>query len=70
MNKIMIMCSEKIISIGMALADVMRRDLQSSCKKITDEVLKYNKDGVDIMIENGWIEQPPQAIKHENLVKS
>ena len=54
----------------MALADVMRRDLQSSCKKITDEVLKYNKDGVDIMIENGWIEQPPQAIKHENLVKS
>lgn len=70
MNKIMVMCSEKIISLGMALADVMRSDVQSSCKKFTDEILKYNKDGVEIMIDNGWLEQPPQAIKHENLVRA
>jgi hypothetical protein len=69
MNKTMIMCSEKIISLGMALADVMRSDVQSTCKKFIDEILKYSKDGADIMIDNGWLEQPPQAIKHEDLVK-
>lgn len=69
LSKIMIMCWEKTISLAMASADVMRSDLQATFKKFTDEILKHNKEGIDIMINNGWIEQPPQAIKHENLVE-
>jgi len=67
--KIIIMCSEKISSLGSALAQIKRSDLQSICIRFTDEVLKYAKDGEDILIDNGWSEQPPQAIKHENLVE-
>ncbi|MCB2293459.1 DUF3231 family protein [Clostridium algoriphilum] len=67
--KIMIMCSEKIGSLGFALADIQRSDLQSMCIKFMDAVMKYAKDGADIMIDNGWSEQPPQAIRHENLVE-
>jgi len=69
LSKIMIMCGEKTISLGMASADVMRSDLQSTFKKFTDEILKYNKEGMDIMINYGWLEQPPQAVRHENLVE-
>lgn len=68
LNKIMIMCSVKLSSIGMALADIRRSDLQANFLKFNDELLKYSKDGADIMIDNGWLEQPPQAIKHEKLV--
>jgi hypothetical protein len=28
----------------------------------------YSKDGSDILIDNGWLEQPPQTIDHEKLV--
>ena len=66
--KIMIMCSAKISSLGMALADIRRSDLQAVFAKFTDEIMKYAKDGAVIMIDNGWFEQPPQAIRHENLV--
>jgi len=24
--------------------------------------MKYAKDGADILIDNGWLEQPPQAM--------
>ncbi len=68
-SKIMIMCSEKIASLGMALSDIKRSDLQSICIKFMDAIIKYAKDGADIMIDNGWSEQPPQAIRHENLVE-
>lgn len=68
LNKIMIICSAKISSIGIALADTRRSDLQTIYTKLTDELMKYSKDGLDIMIHNGWLEQPPQSIRHENLV--
>lgn len=35
--------------------------------RITSEVLKFIKDGSDIMIENQWLEQPPQAVEHKKL---
>jgi len=69
LSKVIIMCAEKIESLGSALAEIRRSDLQAMCIKFTDDVMKYTKDGEDIMIENGWSEQPPQAIKHENLVE-
>ena len=36
--------------------------------KYTAVDMKYAKDGADILIDNGWLEQPPQAVRHENLV--
>jgi hypothetical protein len=57
-----------ISSLGMALSDTMRSDLQTKYVKYIAEDMKYAKHGADILIANGWLEQPPQAIKHENLV--
>ncbi|WP_333861892.1 DUF3231 family protein [Clostridium sp.] len=69
LNKILIMYRLKIGSMGIALGNIMRSDLTSTCKKYLDEIMEYSKDGIDIMIDNEWLEQPPQAINHENLVK-
>ncbi|MFL0198381.1 DUF3231 family protein [Clostridium sp. WILCCON 0269] len=69
LSKIFIMYRIKIGSIGMALADTMRSDLKTIYMKYLDDIMKYSKDGVDIMIDNRWLQQPPQAIRHENLAK-
>ncbi|MFL0196778.1 DUF3231 family protein [Clostridium sp. WILCCON 0269] len=68
LNKIIIICSAKISSIGTAVTDTRRSDLLTIYTKLTNELMEYSKDGLDIMIHNGWLEQPPQAIKHKNLV--
>lgn len=54
---------------GNALANVMRHDMQAFYIGSIMETMKYAEDGVDILIENRWMEQPPQAIEHKELVK-
>ncbi|NPV93505.1 MAG: DUF3231 family protein [Firmicutes bacterium] len=51
--------------IGMALS--MRRDLAAAYVRLAAESMAYAEDGLDIMIENGWLEQPPQNISHTAL---
>lgn len=68
LNKILILYKVKISSLGMALADTMRSDLKTTLMKYLDESIKYAEDGAAILIENKWLEQPPQAINHENLI--
>jgi len=63
-----VLYSSRISSLGMAMADTMRSDLESKYMKYLVKTMKYNKNGADIMIDNRWLEQPPQAVKHENLV--
>ncbi|WP_368488323.1 DUF3231 family protein [Clostridium sp. BJN0013] len=69
LSKIFIMYRLKIGSIGIALGNIMRSDLKATYRKYLDEAMEYSKDGIDIMIDNEWFEQPPQAINHENLVE-
>ncbi len=68
LNHSVILASSGISSLGMAIADTMRSDLQTKYVKYTAEDMKYSKAGADILIDNKWFEQPPQAIKHEDLV--
>ena len=68
LNHSIVLASSGVSSLGMAIADTMRSDLQVKYMKYVTEDLKYGKDGANILIDNGWLEQPPQAIKHENLV--
>ncbi|KPU44099.1 hypothetical protein OXPF_22660 [Oxobacter pfennigii] len=70
LNHISMLYAAKISQDGMSLPTVMRHDLQSYYIGSIAEVSKYAEDGLDILIENKWMEQPPQIIKSENLVKS
>jgi hypothetical protein len=39
-----------------------RRDLGGMYAKFLTDIGLYVEDGVNIMIEQGWMEQPPKAI--------
>jgi hypothetical protein len=67
LNHTIVLASSGISRLGMSIANTMRSDLQTMYIKFTAEDMKYSKYGADILIDNGWLEQPPQAIKHENL---
>lgn len=57
------------INYAASMVNSLRGDLTASYIRLQEENLKYCKEGMDIMIANRWMEQPPQVISHENLVK-
>ncbi len=69
MNHITAMNSMSLSGLGIALAESMRTDLQVTYGRFVAKVFNYAKEGADIMIEENWMEQPPQAINHKNLGK-
>ncbi|MCP8615407.1 DUF3231 family protein [Salirhabdus salicampi] len=44
---------------GAAFSVSQRRDLATTYAVLIAEVMKYAEDGMNIMIKNGWMEQPP-----------
>jgi len=63
-----VLTTSGISGLGMAMADTMRSDLETKYIKYVAQIMKYGKKGANIMIDNKWLQQPPQAVKHENLV--
>lgn len=61
------MFSIKIRSFANAMSVNGRRDISLMYMKSLAEVSLYAEDGANIMIEHGWMEQPPKAIDRENL---
>ena len=64
-----LLAASSTASLGMAMADTMRSDLEAKYVKYVALVMNHGKKGANIMIDNGWLQQPPQAVKHENLVR-
>jgi hypothetical protein len=57
-----------IAHYGRSLGLSYRRDLGADYVRLTAEIAQFIEDGANIMIENGWLEQPPQAVDREQLV--
>ncbi|KPU42441.1 hypothetical protein OXPF_42260 [Oxobacter pfennigii] len=60
-------CAMAVGVDGAAIASSMRLDLLTTHSKFGAEIIKYSALGTDIMIKNGWLEQPPQIIRHDQL---
>ncbi|MDP4182167.1 MAG: DUF3231 family protein [Bacillota bacterium] len=52
---------------AVAVSTTMRHDIQADFIRLGAEVAKYASEGFNIMIDNKWFEQPPQAINHSVL---
>lgn len=52
---------------GEAMSMAQRRDLSASYAKMIIEIGVLAEDGMNLLIENGWFEQPPMATDHEGL---
>lgn len=54
---------------GSALSISSRRDIAEKYVGLTSELLRFAEDGMNLMIENGWMEEPPSAVDRRNLSK-
>jgi hypothetical protein len=58
-----------ISNYGAAIGSSFRSDLALNYTRFIADVSKHAKEGIGIMIENHWLEQPPQAINHKELAR-
>jgi hypothetical protein len=53
-----------------ALAMGQRRDLTADYARMNTEIALIAEEGINLLIEKGWMEQPPSATDHESLAKN
>ncbi|SFE01844.1 Protein of unknown function [Lentibacillus persicus] len=73
-DKLMMYYSTGLIALsvgfyGNSMAMSPRRDLGVMYNRLLNEILKYAEDGANIMIKNGWMEEPPRALDRDELAK-
>lgn len=54
---------------GKALAADPRHDITVTFARFTAELGKYSEDGLNILLNNGWFEEPPQSKGRNNINK-
>lgn len=67
MNFITSLIASGIGQYGVAMASSPRHDLGVQYTRLIAEIAKYSNEGANIMIENGWLEQPPIAVNRKDL---
>ena len=55
---------------GLALGSSTRVDIAADYMRLMAEVGQFGEDGVQLMIKNRWLEQPPQAADRKELALS
>ncbi|ETI66145.1 DUF3231 family protein [Neobacillus vireti] len=63
------LCAAGIGQYGISMASSPRHDLGIMYARLTAEVYNYVNDGAKIMINHGWMEQPPEAADRKKLTK-
>lgn len=54
---------------GISISESQRSDLVVDYSRLNAEILKLSEDGVNLMIANEWLEQPPLASDRRDLAK-
>lgn len=73
-DKLMTVFITELISIsigsyGMSIAMSPRKDLGVMYSRLVGEIIKYANEGSELLIKNGWMEQPPIAANRKNLAR-
>lgn len=68
LTHMLVLSSSAISSLGMVIAESLRADLYPIYFKYISAIMKFSQKGVKIMIDNEWLEQPPDVIKHKDLI--
>lgn len=63
------MFSMRIRTYGNSLAVTARHDLSAVYARLLLDVGNYAEDGANLLIDHGWLEQPPQAADRDALVQ-
>ncbi len=73
-DKLMMFLTSGLITLsvgyyGTAISQSPRGDLSTMYNRLSLEVQLYAEDGANIMIKNGWLEQPPMASDRDELIR-
>jgi hypothetical protein len=73
-DKLMMFFTSGLITLsigyyGTAVSQSPRADISAMYNRLSLEVLMYAEDGANIMIKNGWLEQPPMASDRDQLIR-
>jgi len=63
------MIAAGIGNYGASMSASPRRDLGVKYASLIPEIALYAEDGANIMIKNGWLEEPPQAVDRNHIIK-
>ncbi|WP_391559875.1 DUF3231 family protein [Robertmurraya sp.] len=56
-----------VAGYGAGIGASLRKDISGHYTRLLAEILDYGRDGVKLMIDNRWLEQPPQNVDREAL---
>jgi hypothetical protein len=70
MNHIILLYTFGISDLGLSAGQSNRTDIAADYVRMGAEIGQYGEDGINIMIKNGWMEAPPQAVSHRELALS
>ncbi|WP_226665324.1 DUF3231 family protein [Metabacillus litoralis] len=73
-NKLMLFHVASLIAVsvgyyGTALSVSQRRDIIAQYLRLMGEIGIYAEDGINLMIKNSWLEQPPSSDNRDTLAK-
>jgi len=73
-DKLMLFFTSGLITLsvgyyGTAISQSPRGDISAMYNRLSLEVQLYAEDGANIMIKNGWLEQPPMASDRDELIR-
>ncbi|MCC3356323.1 DUF3231 family protein [Bacillus sp. REN16] len=73
-DKLMMFMTSGLISLsigyyGTAISQSPRGDIAAMYNRLSLEVQLYSEDGANILIKNGWMEQPPMASDRDKLIR-
>lgn len=60
--------SAGILNYAASMSTCLRHDLMAHYAKALMEVANYLEDGINIMIDNGWYEEPPRTVDRRDLI--
>jgi len=71
-DKMMMFMTTALIALSIgyyatSMATSMRRDVSLLYLKLSAEIASYAEDGAAIMIQNGWLEEPPLSLNRDQL---
>lgn len=57
-------------NIGVSMSRTLRHDIHALYGKFVVEIGKYSNQGQQLMIDNGWFEQPPLAADRDKIAQN
>ncbi|UOQ91543.1 DUF3231 family protein [Halobacillus shinanisalinarum] len=69
MLQVSALISSSIAHYGSSIGTSQRRDLATHYTRLMAELAAYAEDSANIMIDHGWLEEPPQAVDRDQLAK-